>query len=369
MKVFKNYFKITWAHKTSIILYTIIFIVLMSFFTKTTNESSYKSVDVNIYLEDNADTQLSRALYDYLDKNTNIVKMDKDLVEDKLFYNFISAAIEIPKDFDTTREALYKSAPDDSYATNVENKINIYLSQVDAYEKAGFTEDEAIKNTDDDLDKKVEVNIKSGGAGVKKDTSRYYFNFLNYVLLSQIILIVSTIVKVYKAKPILMRNIVSPLPKTRINLEMMFGHIVVGLAAWILYMALFVIMYRYDFSKTHINLMMLNSFVFTISVVSMAVMIASVIKDFNAIQGVMNVVGLGSSFLCGAFVPQEILGKTALTIGKIFPSYYFIKNNEILAEDPSLSTIIPNMMIVLGFAAAFIIVSAFAKPKANDNIN
>ena len=68
-------------------------------------------------------------------------------------------------------------------------------------------------------------------------------------------------------------------------------------------------------------------------------------------------------------MPQEILGKTALTIGKIFPSYYFIKNNEILAEDPSLSTIIPNMMIVLGFAAAFIIVSAFAKPKANDNIN
>ena len=40
-----------------------------------------------------------------------------------------------------------------------------------------------------------------------------------------------------------------------------------------------------------------------------------------------------------------------------------------LAEDPSLSTIIPNMTIVLGFAAVFIIIAAFAKPRANDNIN
>lgn len=369
MKVFKNYFKITWAHKTSIILYTIIFIVLMSFFTKTTNESSYKSVDVNIYLEDNADTQLSRALTAYLDKNTTIMKMNKDLVEDKLFYNFISAAIEIPKDFDSNREVLYKSAPDDSYATNVENKINIYLSQVGAYEKAGFTEDEAIKNTDDDLDKKVEVNIKSGGAGVKKDTSRYYFNFLNYVLLSQIILIVSTIVKVYKAKPILMRNIVSPLPKTRINLEMMFGHIVVGLAAWILYMALFVIMYKYDFTKAHVNLMMLNSFIFTITVVTMSLMIASLIKSENAIQGVMNVVSLGSSFLCGAFVPQELLGGTALMLGRVFPGFYYIKSNDMLMEKPQFSTILPNVLIMLGFAIVFIVISIVAKPKANDNIN
>lgn len=369
MRVFKNYFKIAWAHKTSILLYTIIFLVIMSFATKSTKQTDYKSVDVSIYVQDKANTKLSKSLYDYLDKNTKIVKMDESIVEDKLFYNIISAAIVIPEDFDNTKKVQYKIAPDNIYATDIKEKINIYLSQVNSYEKGGFTEDEAIKNANDDLNKKFDVSIKKGLRDKRRDTSNSYFNFLNYLLLAQVILIVSTIVKVNKKQSILMRNNVSACPRSRINMEMMLGHIVTGIVLWVIYMILFCVMYKYDFKQTHVNLMMLNSFVFTISVVSMAVMIANLIKDSNTVQGVMNVVSLGSSFLCGAFVPQELLGKTALTIGRIFPGFYYIQNNNILMESPQISKILPNMMIILGFSVVFIIISVLAKPKGNDNIN
>ncbi|MDU6064810.1 MAG: ABC transporter permease, partial [Anaerococcus sp.] len=212
-------------------------------------------------------------------------------------------------------------------------------------------------------------SIKEGSVNSKKDKSKFYFNFLNYLLLAQVILVVSNIALVYKKKPILMRNNVSACPSSRMNLEMMLGHIVTGLVLWVIYMILFLVMYKYDFKQTHVNLMMLNSFVFTISVVSMAVMIANLIKDSNTVQGVMNVVSLGSSFLCGAFVPQELLGKTALTIGRIFPGFYYIQNNNILVESLQISKILPNMMIILGFSVVFIIISVLAKPKGNDNIN
>ena len=369
MKVFKNYFKIAWAHKIAILAYTVIFIVLMSLVTKTTKEDSYKAVDVNIYVKDNANTTLSRALFAYLEGNTRVVDMDEALVEDKLFYEIISAALEIPEDFDSSREVLYKSAPNDIYAMSVKEKVNSYLSQVAAYEAAGFTEEDAIKYTKEDLDKKFDVAIKEGSLDANKDGSHYYFNFLHYLLLAQVILIVSTIVRVYKRKPVLMRNIVSPLPRAKINLQLILGHIVTGLLLWFIYIILFAIMYKYDFTKTHINLMMLNSFVFTITVVAMAVMIASLFKDENAIQGVMNVVSLGSSFLCGAFVPQELLGDTALTLGRVFPGFYYIKNNNLLIEKAEFSVMLPNVLIMLGFAIVFIAISVVAKPKANDNIN
>ncbi len=369
MKVFKNYFKIVWAHKTAIILYTIIFAVIMSFSTKGTKEASYKSIDVRIYLKDNANTSLSKALCDYLNTNAKPIDMDESLVEDKLFYANISCALEIPKDFDQTKKVLYKAAPDEMYAMSVKEKVNIYLSQVAAYEAAGFSEDDAIKYTKEDLDKKFDVEIKEGSVDTKRDNSRIYFNFLNYVLLAQAIMVVATIVKVYRKKPILMRNLVSPMPRTKINLQMMLGHIVTGLCLWLLYMVLFVLMYKYDFTKTHINLMMLNSFIFTITVVAMSVMIANLIKSENAISGVMNVVSLGSSFLCGAFAPQELLGDTALTLGRVFPGFYYIQSNDMLMEKPEFSTMLPNVLIMVGFAIAFIIISVVAKPKANDNIN
>lgn len=219
------------------------------------------------------------------------------------------------------------------------------------------------------MDKKINVSIKEGSVNSKKDKAKFYFNFLNYLLLAQVILVVSNIALVYKKQPILMRNNVSPCPRTRINMELMLGHIVTGLVFWLIYMILFCVLYKYDFTKTHVNLMMLNSFVFTISVVSMAVMISNVIKNSNTVQGVMNIVSLGSSFLCGAFVPQELLGKTALTIGRIFPGFYYIKNNEILEEFPEISKILPNLLIILGFSIVFIVISVLAKPKGNDNIN
>jgi len=150
MRVFKNYFKITWAHKTPILLYTIIFFVLMSFATKNTTQTSYKPVDVNIYVQDKANTKLSKSLYDYLDKNAKIKTMDETIVDDKLFYDIINAAVIIPEDFDKTREVLYKVAPNNAYAMDIKEKINIYLSQVSSYEKSGFTEDEAIKNANED---------------------------------------------------------------------------------------------------------------------------------------------------------------------------------------------------------------------------
>lgn len=40
------------------------------------------------------------------------------------------------------------------------------------------------------------------------------------------------------------------------------------------------------------------------------------------------VLSLGTSFMSGVMVPQEVLGENVLKIAKFFPTYYFVKINE-----------------------------------------
>ena len=46
------------------------------------------------------------------------------------------------------------------------------------------------------------------------------------------------------------------------------------------------------------------------------------------INGISTVLSLGTSFISGVMVPQELLGDRVLTIAKFFPTYYFVRIND-----------------------------------------
>ena len=64
------------------------------------------------------------------------------------------------------------------------------------------------------------------------------------------------------------------------------------------------------------------------------------------------------AFFSGAFVPMELLSNNVRMIGKIFPASYFVSNNNIIAEMTSfsMSGLVGNLLIVLGFALLFTMV-------------
>ena len=112
----------------------------------------------------------------------------------------------------------------------------------------------------------------------------------------------------------------------------------------------------------------INSFIFTICALSIAFLIANLIINKNAINGIVNVVALGSSFLCGSFVPTQWLPDAVLKIAHVLPSYYYINSNEILKtiENFNLETLKPifiNIGIVIIFTIGFIIISNFISMK------
>ena len=369
MQVFKNYFKILKDHWFSVGLYSFIFIGVLLISTQTDRTSEvYDSVNVGITVKDEAETELSKGLYSYLDANANIVQIDDEFVDDRLFYQTVSAALTIPKDFEENRQVIFKSAPKDMYGLSIKEKISSYLSQVSSYETACFSEKESIEFTKKYLKKKADVSLKDKTTHSVDKKSRFYFNFYNYSIIAQIVLIVSTLTLTYKDEDIYKRNAISPIRRTRQNLELYLGHIVAGLAAWLIYMILYMVLNNKGPATNYVRLMMINSLIFTLTTVAMAIYISKLTKSGNSMAAIMNIVSLGSSFLSGAFVPQEFLGDTALKLGKLLPSYYYVTNNNLLAAGGSLEIYKTNMLIMLAFAFAFIVLSLIFKENLKKTI-
>ena len=106
---------------------------------------------------------------------------------------------------------------------------------------------------------------------------------------------------------------------------------------------------------------------------TIAFLIATIVNNKNAINGIVNVIALGSSFLCGAFVPMQWLPDTVLKIAHILPSFYYISTNEKIAtleniDVSSLKEIIPNMAVMVCFAIIFVILSnAVSRKKRRED--
>lgn len=367
MKVFKNYFKIISKHMIAIVSYMVIFFVIIMGFAKSNdNNGDYSSIKVDVYVDNQSQDLLAKGLEDYLKKNFNFVDLNKEYLDDELFYGYVSSLITIPKDFETSNKVIYKTAPASTYGMLPKQAINNYISKYKSYVDSGFSKENAINAVDEDLSKKAQVSIERKNNEGVSNNSEYYFNFINYVLMAQIILVVSTVMIVYNKETMANRNKVSPLSAASQNFQLILGHIVSGLVFWLIYMMFFAVMWPDSRSLASTRLMMLNSFIFTITVVTLSMFLSKLIKKESALSAIMNVVALGSSFLCGAFVPQELLSDTTIKMSKVLPSYYYITNNNMIVKNPTLETMAPYAFVMIGYSLLFIVLTIVLEKRKRD---
>lgn len=370
MIVFKNYFKIIRGHLKAIALYTIIFMSLLIFSNSSNdNTNVYKREKAKIYIEDLCQSDLSKSFITYMEEENKIIDLKGKNVDDNLFYGMVTAYIKIPKNFDKERKVEMKKSQSAKYYQYVKESINLYLDQISTYEKAGFTTKDAIKNTKKDFQKKVKISLKKDKGPVLPERTLFFFNFLSYVFLSQIILVVSLVSLTYKNKNISQRNLISPLSTTKRNLQILFGNICFTIFSWILYMIAFFVLNGKENLSNRIIYMMINSLIFALSTVSLAIFISKLINNSNIMMAVMNIFALGSSFLTGVFVPQEILSKNALLLARIFPSFYYVANNNMIANSFSKEIFLNNIYILVGFAIIFALISLLLDKFSSFNKN
>ena len=371
MTVFKTFFRIVNKLKPTIILYTTLLIIFGAVNMKTSdnNINFVNSKPDILIINQDVNKGLTKNLIDYMKKNSNIVKVEnnEEKINDSLFYREVSYVIYIPKDY--RKNVLLGKNPKldikktDEYDAHLsEMMLKRYIKLQNIYNEEAGSEDELITLINDNINDDVNVKITS-----KVDTSKtyniaYYFNFASYSILAIIIYIICLVLCSFKEESISKRINISSINYKSHNNKILLASIVFSSIVWLLFVIIGVTIVGDIMFSIRGLISIINSFIFTFCALTLSILISSLTNNKNAISGIVNVIALGSAFLCGAFVPAEYLPDSVLNFAHILPAYYYINSNDLLKNIDvinisSMHPIIINMVIIIIFSMLFIILN------------
>lgn len=377
MTVFKTILKILNKLKGMLILYTVMLVAItainQSAGNSTTNFEESKP-DILIVNNDNNNT-VTEGFVDYVSKHCKIAGIDtkeKEKMDDALFYRDVNFVIYIPKKFGEdllngkNPEIKYKTTGDE-YASYSEMLVEKYIKTVLVY-KDYYSGSELVRKVNSAVETEAKVTIKSSLDTSKLGSMTSYFNFLNYALLAGCVYCISMILASINEENVRKRTIISSFSYKKYNRIVLFSNAIVILAMWVLYMILSAILFKNSMFTSNGLAYVINSFIFAICSLTIGFLIGNITQNKNAIGGIVNVIALGTSFLCGCFVPFEYMPDYVLKIAHVLPTYYFVENNELIKSMETLDfngikPLLINGGIVIGFSVAFIILTNLVSRK------
>lgn len=377
MTVFKAFWKVIKKYKGTIILYTVM-LVLFGGLNMTSNNISTTFVDSKpdiLIVNNDEEIGLTKNLVDYLKSNANVidVEKDEDAINDSLFYREVNYVIYIPKNY--REDILNGLDPEIEIKTTgdyesclAEILLSRYLKVQKIYSNNIEDESELISLINENMNIKTNVELMSKVDTTKTSKIARYFNFASYSIMAVVIYIICLVLSSFHEKNVNKRNIVSSMNYKKQNRLILYASISYGVIIFILYVLLGIIILGTDILNLRGFIYILNTLLFTFCSLTIALFISTAINNKNAINGIVNVVALGSAFLCGAFVPAQWLPKSVLTLAHILPSYWYINSNDLLANlevinITTLNRIFINMAVVIGFSLLFIVLNNIASKR------
>lgn len=371
MTVFKTFLKILNKNKAIVIMYTCILLVFgVANMQTSDNSMNFSASKPDIMIVNNDEEKgITKYFIDYIKENANIIelKSDEDSINDGLFYRDVNYVIYIPENYrmdflNNENPNIEIKSTGDYQASLAEMITGRYLKTASIYKDSIKNEEELIDKIDETLSKQAKVEITSKLDTNSLSKAAFYFNFESYSLLACLIYVICLILSTFNNEKIRKRIIISSTDYKKNNRILLLSNCLYSLVVWIFYLIISFIIIGNAMFSTHGLIYALNSLAFTMCATTIAFLISNLVQNKNAINGIVNVVALGSSFLCGAFVPLEFLPDSVLKISQFIPTYYYIKTNEYLTTLEifnlnSLKPVLTNIAIILLFSIIFIILS------------
>ncbi len=377
MNTFKAFLKILSKNRFLVIMYIAILVILnISIMSSKEANNDFVSIKPDIYIENEDEEKgITKDLIRYLNDNCNVVKLkdNENAISDALFYRDVNYIIYIPKnynnDFLAGKNPELKIKTNGNYeASLAEMLLKKYIKVANAYNEYIEDENELITKINETLNKQSEVKLTSKVDNRILNRATVYYNFVSYSLLGSLIYIICIVLTSFKNPKVQKRIIISSTNYKKINRQLLTSNILFSLVVWAFFVVVSLVLIG-DFMYTPQGLIyILNSFIFTICATSLAFLLGTVIKNRGAIDGVVNVIALGSSFLCGVFAPIEMIPDYVLKIAHVLPSYYYVRNNEAVKtlevmNYENLKPILLNGIIILCFSLLFIILTNIISKK------
>lgn len=373
MTVFKTFWKIVNKYKGTIILYTVMLISfgginLASNDTTTTFTSTLPNIAI---VNNDQKSVLTNNLISYLSENSKVVDIenDEEKINDALFYRDVSYVVYIPKNY--TNDVLKGMNPTidikstNDYTSSLEEMmLTDYLNLQNTYLKLTTDQTKLTNYINDTLKDKSKVVLTSKVDTKSLSKVSRYFNFASYSILAVVIFIITLVLTSFKDKTVNKRIVVSSMNYKKHNGLILKSSLLYALIVWVLFSLLAIILLGKSLLNIRGLLLLLNTLIFTLQALTFALLISSLVNNKDAIGGIVNVVALGSAFLCGAFIPSMYLPEKVVSISHIFPAYYYNNSNDLVTslEVINLTTLklfITNIMMMLVFMLVFIVLNNF----------
>lgn len=365
----------------SSLIYVVIFISIGFGMTKSSSsEKGYENVQLDISVTDLDDTEASRAVIEHIKKSNDLVEVgsSKDEQLDALYYQTADVIITIEKGYadklaSGETEGLFKeySVPGTYSAELFDSQLNRYISMANAYVSGGESVETASEKASAALSAEVETimyNADDSGNGALSKPVYYFFKYLAYIFTAVLISGLCPVILAMNKKDIRRRVNCSSISTSSQLFQTTLGILVYVAGLFLVIMTAAAILYKSELFTARGLLAMLNALVLIIVAMAICLLISVIAPAEKSISMISNVIALGMSFLCGVFVPQDLLGSSAANIGKLLPVFWYEKANNMIGEREgeifSSGSVFACIGVQLAFVAAiFAIAMVIAKNK------
>ncbi len=367
MTVFKYFIKIALRNKGVILSYTIIFFILsiLNGSGAAEREPSFIETRLDIGIIDNCNSELSNSLKDYLGKKNNIIDTmsDEEYIKEQIFLEVADAVIIIPEDFDKkviNKENSIQMYNDDRKVESlqIQNQINKFLTFVNAtYVDGEYNLNDVNSALNEDANVElVESNTKVSNDGVAI-WFKYYYNFTAYVIMAIYIAAIGLVMTDFKDENIQSRTKISSKKFIKFNKEMYLGQLMVASIITLMFILGSIVLRGKYIREVDFGKYVLNIAVFSLSALCLTFLINNITRNKFVINALSTVLSLGTSFISGVMVPQQYLSEKVLTIAKFFPTYYFVRINEMTVN--SFADMRFDIFMQLLFAIVFLLMGLY----------
>lgn len=352
MKAFKLFLKVLNNKKTTFIATFLIFLGIFNFLVHSANVSQEVILyDMKVVVFDHDQSDLSKALTDYLEENNVVAEVEEDeqKINDAIFGGQLDYALVIPEGFqEKMDQGVLMDTPtyvgvSESSTKVVDTQINTFLAIYDNYRLnfGGKLEDKdrnwILEEMKVVMESEVEGSIAvSDELDNAKETMIFltFLRLLPYPLVSLGFSIIGTTVTSLEKAKMKRRDLISGYPESKRTLQMFLAAFVCMLVIWFLLVASGAALNGINpFASKAMRLLVATSFTHVLATSSLVLLFAHLFPTKAAMSFLSTLLSLMVSFSTGVFVPRSFVWKPLLELSKVTPSYWDISNiSELIGE-------------------------------------
>ena len=348
MSVFNAILKSTKACIVTIIVYFSVFVLfgnISARATATAKDTMFEDSIVKVAITDNDNSALSRGLIEYLNETEDVVDPQTTSIKemnDNVRFLIYDYALIIPEDFSErakageTEDLLEYVAPGATAPQFLlTEKIRTYMQDVMVYLNSGYSEDEAIALTKENMIKLSDTKASIMDNADENHRSFYtgMFTFNGYTLMMILCISISSVLSFTKDVDVKNRISVSGMHfKTR-NFAIIAAVFCIGI---VITAAVTVVVGLMGLSDTNGKFIFYCIDVIALMLVGlgMAYMISAITTNENIINMVTNMFVLSMSFFCGVFIDIQFLSPAIVKFAHFLPLYWYTAAIRLINDTP-----------------------------------